>query len=267
VELATDAGFSNIVFTQNVAGASSSIAVTPALSSNTRYYWRVRAANICGTSANATVFTFKTSPAPGDCDDTQTANTVFSSDVEGDVSAWTTTGSTGASTWAVSTARPASPTKSWLGTDLATTSDQRLISPAIVLPAGQTPLTLSFQSDLNLEPRSSGGCWDGGLLEISTNDGSSWTQVPGAQLLTDPYTGAANDGPANGLQVWCGTRAYKKSVVDLNSYAGQTVRLRFRVSTDGSIGLTPHGWYVDDIKVQSCSSVQPDVIFANGFQL
>ncbi|TDR40739.1 subtilisin family serine protease [Tahibacter aquaticus] len=266
VEVATDAAFGAIVFTQNVIGTASSVTVAPALNSNTRYYWRVRAANICGTSANAPVFTFKTAPAPGDCADTQTPNLVFSNDIEGDMSTWATTGSTGASTWAVSTARPFSPTKSWLAADLASTSDQRLISPAITLPAGQSPLTLSFQSDLNLEPRTAGGCWDGGLLEVSTNDGSSWTQVPNAQLLTDPYTGALNDGPGNGLQAWCGARAYKKSVVDLNSYAGQTVRFRFRVSSDSSVGLAPHGWYVDDVKVQGCSAAPVDQIFRNSFE-
>ena len=266
VEVSTNPAFSSIVFTQNVVGTASSVTVAPALNSNTRYYWRVRAANVCGTSTNAPVFTFKTAPAPGDCDDTQTPNVVFSNDIEGDVSAWSTAGSTGASTWAVSTARPFSPTKSWLGTDLATTSNQLLASPAVVLPAGQSPLTLSFQSDLNLEPRTAGGCWDGGLLEISTNGGTSWTQVPNAQLLTDPYTGALNDGPGNGLQAWCGTRPYKKSVVDLNSYAGQTVRFRFRVSSDGSVGLTPHGWYVDDVKVQGCSAAPVDQIFRNSFE-
>ena len=69
------------------------------------------------------------------------------------------------------------------------------------------------------------------------------------------------------MQVWCGTRAYRNSIVDLDSYAGQTVRFRFRVSTDGSQGLTPHGWYVDDIKVQSCRTVPTDLLFTDGFEL
>jgi len=166
----------------------------------------------------------------------------------------------------VSTVRTTSPTKAWLATDVTTTSDQRLVSPAITLPSGEAPLTLSFQSDLNLEPNTATSCYDGGLLEISTNGGTTWTQVPGTQLLTDPYTGAAGAGPVNGLQVWCGTRAFKKSVVDLNSYAGQTVRFRFRAATDSSEGLAPHGWYIDDIAVQSCRSAPTDRIFADDFQ-
>lgn len=264
VEVSTDAGFGSIAFTQTVNGGGTSTTVSPALASNTRYYWRVRADNICGASANSPVFTFKTSPALGDCDETQVAASVFSDDVEGSTTGWTTTGSTGTSTWAVSTARPASPTKSWLAVDLASTSDQRLISPAVALPTGQNPLSLSFQNDVNMEERSSGGCWDGGLLEVSTNGGSTWTQITSAQMST-PYTGALNDGPANGLQGWCGTIPYRKTIVDLTSYAGQTVNFRFRVSTDGSVGDAPLGWFVDDIKVQSCR-VPVDLIFANGFE-
>jgi hypothetical protein len=265
VEVATDTGFTNIVFTQNVAGTTTSTTVAPALNSNTRYYWRVRSGNICGTSTNSAVFTFKTQPALGDCDDTQAANSVFSHDVEGATTGWTTTGSTGASTWAVSTARPFAGTKSWLATDITTTSDQRLISPAIVLPAGENPLSLSFQNDVNMEERTAGGCWDGGLLEISTNAGSTWTQIPSAQMST-PYTGQLNDGPGNGLQGWCGTIPYRKTIVDLNSYAGQTVQFRFRASTDGSVGDTPLGWFVDDVKVQSCRAAPVDLIFENGFE-
>lgn len=264
VEVATDAAFANIVASQSNLTQTNWNA--SGLQSLTTHYWRVRANNTCGAGANSAVYSFRTANVPGGCDEDQTANLVFNDTVEDDVSGWTTIAGTGSQTWAVSTARPSSPTKAWLATDVATTSDQRLVSPAIVLPSGESPLTLSFQSDLNLEPRTAGGCWDGGLLEVSTNGGTSWTQVPGTQLLTDPYTGAANDGPANGLQVWCGTRAYKKSIVDLDSYAGQTVRFRFRVSTDGSQGLTPHGWYVDDIKVQSCQSGPSDIIYADGFE-
>jgi bacillopeptidase F (M6 metalloprotease family) len=117
-----------------------------------------------------------------------------------------------------------------------------------------------------MEERTAGGCWDGGLLEISTNGGSSWTQITSAQMST-PYTGALNDGPGNGLQAWCNTVPYRKTVVDLNSYAGQTVNFRFRASTDGSVGDTPLGWFVDDIKVQSCRISLPDAIFDDGFEL
>ena len=72
-------------------------------------------------------------------------------------------------------------------------------------------------------------------------------------MLSDPYDGALNAGPGSGLQAWCGDpQAYLLSIVDLSDFAGQTVQLRFRVSTDTSVGREPNGWYVDNIRVQSC---------------
>ncbi len=268
VEVATDAALrEHRVHAERLQAATTSTTVAPALTSNTRYYWRVRSGNICGASTNSPVFTFKTQAALGDCDETQTPNTVFTDDIEGSTAGWSTTGSTGSSTWAVSTARPSSPTKSWLATDITTTSDQRLISPAVVLPSSENPLSLSFQNDVNMEDRTTSpfGCWDGGMLEISTNAGSTWTQITSAQMNT-PYTGQLHDGPGNGLQAWCGTIPYRKTIVDLTSFAGQTVQFRFRASTDGSVGDTPLGWFVDDVKVQSCRTAPVDLIFENGFE-
>ena len=40
----------------------------------------------------------------------------------------------------------------------------------------------------------------------------------------------------------------------------------FRMTSDTSVGRAPHGWYVDNIKVQSCALAQPDAIFADDFE-
>ena len=58
VEIATDAAFSNIVRTATVNGGS--YTVTPALGTQTQYFWRVRASNACGEGANSTVRAFTT---------------------------------------------------------------------------------------------------------------------------------------------------------------------------------------------------------------
>jgi hypothetical protein len=213
------------------------------------------------------VFSFKTAPAPGDCDDSTSPVTVYSENFTGGLGGYTTTGSTGASTWAISAARPspASGGNAALAIDIATASDQRLISPPIALPSGQSPLTLQFWNDQTLEDQSATSCWDGGLLEVSTDNGTTWTQLPNAAMLTQPYTGPLSAGAGNGLQAWCGDPVpYVNSIVDVDAYAGQTVRFRWRVSTDTSVGRAPHGWYVDDIRVQSCAA---DGIFGHGFEL
>ena len=75
--------------------------------------------------------------------------------------------------------------------------------------------------------------------------------------------------PLGGMQGWCGDpKPWSKSIVDVDAYAGQTVQFRWRVGTDNSTGRAPHGWYVDDIKVQSCViDNSNDVIFANDFEM
>ena len=37
-----------------------------------------------------------------------------------------------------------------------------------------------------MEDRSGGGCWDGGLLEISTDGGNNFDQVPNSAMFSDP---------------------------------------------------------------------------------
>lgn len=58
VEVSTNSSFSNIVRTGNVTGTS--YTVTPALSTQTQYFWRVRAANTCGDGANSATSSFTT---------------------------------------------------------------------------------------------------------------------------------------------------------------------------------------------------------------
>ncbi|HJU39802.1 MAG TPA: hypothetical protein VJ724_09530, partial [Tahibacter sp.] len=263
LEVATDAAFTNVVESLTLPGDTATATLATVLEHDTRYWWRVGAGNVC-TAAQTPAFSFTTARGPEACTAPQVASAAFLADVEGDVSAWSTAGSTGASTWAVSTQRPYAGTKSWLAVGLASTSDQRLVSPPIALPSGQSPLTLSFRSAVSLERRDATRCWDGGMLDISSDGGTTWNPVTAAQLLYDTYSGTVSGGPASGQSAWCGSLPYRKTIVDLASYAGQTVNLRFRATTDGSVGFAPHGWYVDDIRVQSCTD--DDGIFADGFE-
>lgn len=261
IEIATDAGFSNIVRSASVTEASH--AETVPLETSTQYFWRVRVVNGCGTGTNGVAFSFTTVPAPGDCPLGATTVVGLQNDVEAGVAGWTATTLSGPDNWAISEARAVSPTHSWKGIDTNSTSDKVLVSPDIAISAANLPASLEFQHWRNLEPRTAGGCYDGGLLEVSVDNGA-FAAVPGSQMLTDPYTGAlASGNPLVGSQAWCGSVPFTQSVVDLIPYAGHSIRLRFRLVTDGSVGA--EGWYVDDIRVKSCSS--SDVIFEDGFDL
>jgi hypothetical protein len=146
-------------------------------------------------------------------------------------------------------------------------SDQRFVSPPITLPTGQLPLTLQFWNYQDIEEQAGQpNCWDAGILEISTNGGSSWTQMQDPVLLTDPYFGPINASanPLGGARGWCNLQDWTRSIVDLNAFEGQTVQFRFRLGSDASVGT--EGWYLDDVKVQSCSLTPPDLMLSDGFE-
>lgn len=60
VELATDAGFTNIIATSTQDAPDVNFQPAGNLNANTQYFWRVRATNGCGTSANSATFSFRT---------------------------------------------------------------------------------------------------------------------------------------------------------------------------------------------------------------
>ena len=137
-------------------------------------------------------------------------------------------------------------------TPAASAVDHRYVSPVVTLPSVGNGLTLSFQSRQQMESRT-GGCWDGGFIEVSTNGGSTYTQIT-AGLLTDPYQGPLGSGnPAAPKPAWCGEQAYLKSVINLAPYAGMSnVRFRFHVSSDTSVGST-EGWNIDNVEIKRCN--------------
>lgn len=58
LEIATDAAFSNIVYTRTVSGTSHTVEAS--LAGATLHHWRVRSTNACGAGNNSPVFTFTT---------------------------------------------------------------------------------------------------------------------------------------------------------------------------------------------------------------
>lgn len=262
IEVDDNADFSSPTISTTVS--SSTYTPASALETSTTYYWRVTAANTCGSSSASPVFSFTTEAAPGDCGVGDQVQTAFGEDFEMGAAGWSSTGT--GNTWAQSGSRVNSGSFSWKATDPATTSDQQLVSPSVNLPSGQSPLTLQFFHYRDIEERSAGGCYDAGVIEVSTDGGSNWSAIPDATLLTDPYTGTIQTGNVlAGRNGWCNLKNWTRSIVNLDAYAGQSALFRFRLTSDSSVGA--EGWYIDDVRVQSCTSaVSPDMIFRNGFE-
>ncbi len=262
IEVSIDPGFGTL------AGSASGVTGTSwtpsaSLGTSSTYYWRVKAGNSCGSGAWSDVRSFTTVAAPGDCGPGTTANVLLQEAFESGLGLWTTPAGIGTNTWAISTANPNAGTQHVRGTDTASITDQRLVSPVLGLPTGQDPIVLKFDHVPNLENSGTSACFDGGILEVTSDAGSTWTQVPNTDLLVGPYVGTISssyNNPLVGRQAWCSasTTTYRQTIADVSSYAGQTVQFRWRIGTDSSVGRP--GWDVDNVSVQSCQVAgAPDI--------
>src|SRR4029077_6522538 len=104
-ELATDSTFTNIVISQTVDGTTFQPASE--LGVDTEYFWRVSAANTCGSNTSA-FCSFRTAPAPGECSTGTTTQVLFDDDVPTGDSLWTHDSAAGTDTWQISGSRPSS---------------------------------------------------------------------------------------------------------------------------------------------------------------
>jgi len=259
VEVATDAGFTNIVDSATVGGTSYQVQV--ALELGPTYYWRVRGYNSCGQGAWSDVWSFTTLSAS--CPANTTTVSVYLEEFEAGAPGWTHYALTAPDTWAFDNTRPSpgSGGLAYQADDVDGPSDQALESPDVLLPTDYTQLTMQFYNEQDFEdPAGSGGCWDGGILEISTDGGGSWTQLD-SELLTDPYDGVGNNGPPTGFRMWCGTtngfQPWLNSIVDIGAFGGENVRFRWRLLTDAAAGAP--GWWIDDMEVVACTDEVTDV--------
>ena len=166
---------------------------------------------------------------------------LFEDDVESGDDNWTFENPVGTLSWAISTDDFNNGEASFFASNPDFSTDQYLITPPVILD-GMSP-SLSFWHRYNTEAN-----WDGGVVEISSN-GTDWVDL-GNLMVQNGYTGPVNenpDSPISTRDAFHGTSGtWLQTIVDLGSYAGTTVQIRFRFASDGLVGA--EGWYVDDIR-------------------
>jgi hypothetical protein len=157
--------------------------------------------------------------------------------------------------WVVTTKRFHSSGKSWFAANSDVMTDAHLDSLPIAVPAGSKNVQLVFYHTFEFEA----GGFDGGVLEISS--GGDFEDA-GSKILQGRYTGKIFTSEVNtlsGRDAWIEGRvgAFQQVVVDLSSYAGKTIIIRFRIATDTSVKAP--GWYIDDLLLKgdrvSCTPV------------
>lgn len=134
-----------------------------------------------------------------------------------------------------------------------------LYSPSLKLQAGAN--TLTFSQIVQLETRT-GGCWDGGIIQVSVN-GGSWTKITNQNTAYNGNLDGRYCQQLGAEPAWCtvGTvspEAFVTTTSDLGAYAttGDTIKIRWWLGADVSGGdiSSPDdldGWYVDDFGVSN----------------
>ncbi len=138
-----------------------------------------------------------------------------------------------------------------------------------VSPLGNA--TLSYKARYNIESN-----WDGVVVEISTDGGSNWSDLPpnGGYPSSFSSTGnppvnscgyAASHGAFNGSS----GGSFQAITHDLSAYHGDTIQIRWSFSTDG--GSEEEGFYLDEVKFENINAplactMNTDIIFKNGFE-
>jgi bacillopeptidase F (M6 metalloprotease family) len=120
----------------------------------------------------------------------------------------------------------------------------RSIQRAVAVPAlGDRTLTFETKWEIELG-------WDFGVVQVSADDGRTWTSLANAST-TDEHDPAAAALIEASLPGFTGRAGWHVETFDLSAYAGKTVLLRFRMLTDAAglgNGARP-GWWIDDVRV------------------
>lgn len=152
--------------------------------------------------------------------------------------------------WHLSTQRNNTPGGSWSwkcgdtgGGDYNDYDDAGLVTPTLYLGVGAK---LRFYHWMAAELDSGNYAWDGGIVEISTDQGNSWAQITPEGGYPYLITNNAASPFAPDTPCYSGSVNWEEEVFDLSAYSGEAY-VRFRFGTDGN--TTEEGWYIDDVRV------------------
>lgn len=243
IEVSTCATETNIVVTDNLDPAftiSSMVCPSPAVITN---------------NGNAITITHPSLPAETSfsCDIIVTSNptggavsNLLDDDVESGNIGWTFDNIQGAATdqWAIVNTASNSPSNSWFIADTdGPDRTHALESP--VLAFGQNP-SLVFSHSFDTEAD-----WDGGFVEISTDNGASWQALDPNVYCQNGYNsilGTNQNAYIAEQPAWSGnSNGFIETIALLDDYSNQNVILRFVYGQDDNTNET--GWWIDDISV------------------
>ncbi len=183
------------------------------------------------------------------CTSGQVPSNIFFDDFESGLGKWSTQVLAGQNRWSSVIGFAHSGLSSLYGNDYppeVTDSTIKMLN-TVLLPANAY---LHFSHAFDFEANH-----DGGVVEYSTDNGVTWTDV-GGLIDYNGYTGAVYVGDGNPLAGRSAfvydSHGYISTRATLASLAGTNVRFRWRLGLDNS-GYSL-GWFVDDVRIYTCSA-------------
>ena len=128
-------------------------------------------------------------------------------------------------------------------------------SPRMATGAGPLSLQLKHRYAFEIDEQEN---YDGGLIEVSTDDGATWTAIDAsaAGFAVKPLSACCRN-PMAGRQAFVGINplypVFEEQTINLGTaYANQAnFRIRFGVATDASVNV--RGWDIDRISISGLS--------------
>ncbi|MBC7884354.1 MAG: M36 family metallopeptidase [Saprospiraceae bacterium] len=169
---------------------------------------------------------------------------------------WTAT-SNNATKWIATAAQSHSAPNSFFGINQAVTSDMMLAMNGNVTFPTTAPF-ITFWHNYNTEAG-----WDGGVVEISTNNGGVWTDL-GPSMTSNKYNATLGSGSnLAGRSAFTGTSGgWLQTSIRPKNFTNSNARIRFRCASDSNTKTV--GWYVDDVVIRSMSVVDIRSSLFNG---
>ncbi len=212
----------------------------------------------CGTISGSTITITEAVMNPGDriiCSFQVRVNSgnftsvLFTDDIESGDENWTIDNLEGPLTWDVTSRNPRSGDSTWISRNAGNENNTQflILEEQNVTSRNQ----LIFWHNYITEEG-----FDGGFVEISTNNGATWEDL-GDNFIQNGYNGVLGSSTNNfiaGRDAFTGDNGgYEQSIIDLSAYEGMSALIRFVFGEDDN--TRGEGWYIDDVELISEFSI------------
>ena len=165
---------------------------------------------------------------------------VETSDFEGAINDWKDSLLFGSGKWNLSTAKKNSGNNSLFCSNATSKTDRTIMKTFAQINIGTH---LMFYHLYNTETD-----WDGGVIEVLKN--GTWTDL-GPYMIENGYNNTISVNPNSNIsnrKAFSGkTNNFIRTIIDLSSFNGSNVKIRYRFASDAAEG--GEGWYIDDISL------------------